>query len=76
MENSETLDCPFEPTKVLQPDSSSGTSWEIFSSAYQFVILKWLSYCFKPVGLYVNTSFVSRLVLHLMRLYKPGEITK
>ena len=33
MENSEILGFQFEPTKALQPDSSSGKSWEIFSSA-------------------------------------------
>ena len=33
MENSEILGFQFEPTKALQPDSSSGESLEIFSSA-------------------------------------------
>ena len=33
MENSEFLGFQFEPTKALQPDSSSGESWEICSSA-------------------------------------------
>ena len=76
MENSEILGFPFEPAKTLQPDSSSGASWEIFSSAYQFVIFKSLSYCFKTIGLYVKTSFASRLVSRLIRWYKPVEITK
>ena len=67
MENSEILGFPFEPTKPLQPKSSSGASWEIFSSAYQFVIFKSLSYCFKTIGLYVKTSFASRLVPRLIR---------
>ena len=33
MENSEILGFQFEPAKALQPDSSSGESWETFSSA-------------------------------------------
>ena len=33
MENSEILGFQFEPTKALQPDSSSGESWEICLSA-------------------------------------------
>ena len=33
MENSEILGFQFEPTKALQPDSSSGESLGIFSSA-------------------------------------------
>ena len=32
-ENSEILGFQFEPTKVLQPDSSSDESWETYSSA-------------------------------------------
>ena len=33
MENSEILGFQFEPTKALQPDSSSGENWETCSSA-------------------------------------------
>ena len=33
MENSAILGFQFEPTKALQPDPSSGESWETFSSA-------------------------------------------
>ena len=33
MENSEFLGFQFEPTKALQPDSSSGENWETCSSA-------------------------------------------
>ena len=33
MENSEILGFQFEPTKALQPDRSSGESWETCSSA-------------------------------------------
>ena len=33
MKNSEILGFQFEPTNALQPDSSSGESWETCSSA-------------------------------------------
>ena len=33
MENNEALGFQFEPTKALQPDLSSGESWETCSSA-------------------------------------------
>ena len=33
MKNCEILSFQFEPTKALQPDSSSRESWENFSSA-------------------------------------------
>ena len=32
MYNSEILGFQFEPTKALQPDSSSGESWKTYSS--------------------------------------------
>ena len=67
MENSEILGFSFEPTKALQPDSSLGASWEMYSSAYQFGIFKSLSYCFKTIRLYVKISFAGRLVSRLIR---------
>ena len=36
MENSEILGFQFETTKAIQPDSSSGESWEICSSGDTF----------------------------------------
>ena len=43
MQNIEILGFQFEPTKVFQPNSSSGESWEIFSSAVKELSIFWLN---------------------------------
>ena len=79
MENSEVLEFQFEPTKALQLDSSSGKSWEIFSSADSGLSIFRLNeasvdhFCHYVFQLYSNTSNEGVLVLTLikhMRIFK------
>ena len=69
MENSEVLEFQFEPTKALQLDSSSGKSWEIFSSADSGLSIFRLNeasvdhFCHYVFQLYSNTSNEGVLVL-------------
>ena len=57
MGNTEIVGFQFEPNKVLQPDSHSGESWEIFSSADSQLSI------FRP-----NEALVVNLCQHVFQL--------
>ena len=57
MQNSEILGFQFEPNKALQADSSSGKSWETYSSADS-----------KPNTFRRNKALVDTLCHHVFQL--------
>ena len=57
MGNTEIVGFQFEPNKALQPDSHSGESWEIFSSADSQLSI------FRP-----NDALVVNLCQHVFQL--------